>query len=328
MKNIGVGIIGAGPIGWKRADVIKKSKLGKLVAVADIDLKKAELLANKHHCLAYQNWRDILSNKNISAVIISVPNNLSSFISIEALKQEKNVLCEKPLGRNAAEDKKVLKETQKHKKIFKVGFNHRFYSSISNAKKIYDKGEIGKLIFIRARYGHGGRYKMEKEWRMDKKISGGGELRDQGVHIIDLIRWFGGEPDKIFGMAEARFWKANVDDNAFVIMSNKKVTATFHVSSTNWKNIFSLEVFGDKGYLEINGTGGSYGKETLIFGKRKEKFGVPDIKIFKFKNDVSWLREWENFLDAIFKKSKINGSVVDGYRANLLVDKIYKISKL
>lgn len=328
MKNFGVGIIGAGSIGRKRAAALDGSGRGRLIAVSDIDINKAKELAGEYNCLVYKNWRDLLKNKRVNAIIASVPIKFTPLIAIEALKQGKHVLCEKPLGRNAKEANKVLLAARKYRKVLKVGFNHRFHSSVAAAKKLCDEGKIGKPMFIRARYGYGGRYGLEKEWRMNKKISGGGELLDQGVHIIDLARWFGGEPKEVYGLAQTKFWKTDVDDNAFAVMFNEKVTTAFHVSSTNWKNIFSFEVFGDRGYLEINGKGGSYGQETLIFGRRKEKFGAPDIKVFKFNSDASWAREWENFTDAIFKKSEINGGALDGYRVNILVDAIYKSSKL
>ena len=328
MKNVRVGIIGAGLIGRKRAAAIQTSGMGQLVAVADVNLAKASALANQYHCLVYKDWRELLRDKDIDAVIVAVPIGFTVPITIEALKRGKHVLCEKPLGRNAAEAKKALDAARRYKRVMKVGFNHRFHAGIAMAKKIYDEGKIGKLMFIRARYGYGGRYGMEKEWRMNKKISGGGELLDQGVHIIDLARWFGGEPENVYGLTQTKFWKTNVDDNAFVIMFNNNVTTAFQVSATNWKNIFSFEIFGDGGYLEINGKGGSYGEETLIFGRRKKKFGVPVIKTFRFQGDVSWVKEWHNFLRAVAGREKVNGDALDGYRANLVVDAIYQSSKL
>lgn len=324
IKNMGVGIVGAGLIGWRRAEVIKASKKGKLLAVTDVDFEKAKKLAEKYNCQACQSWSDLFKKEDVKIVIVAVPNKFAAPISIAALKKNKHVFCEKPLGRNANEAKKVLTVVKKYKKVFKVGFNHRFHAAVAQAKKIFDEGGIGELMFIRARYGYGGRFGMEKEWRMDKNISGGGELLDQGVHIIDLVRWFGGEPKQVYGLVQTKFWQTQVDDNAFAIMSNDNVTAEFHVSSTNWKNIFSFEIFGDKGYLEISGKGGSYGEEILIWGRRRKKFGVPKIKIFKFGKDISWEREWLNFFNGIVKKTKINGDTNDGYAANKIVEAIYK----
>ncbi len=323
IKKIGVGIVGAGLIGWKRAAAIEIAKKGKLLAVADIDFSKSKELAKKYNCEAYKDWQVLLERKDIDIIIVSVPNNFSVPVAIAALKNGKHVLCEKPLGRNSKESFEILKVTRNCEKVLKIGFNHRFHASIAKAKKFCDEGKIGKVMFIRARYGYGGRFDIEKEWRMNKNIAGGGVLLDLGVHIIDLARWFGGEPKEVYGLTKTKFWKTKVDDNAFVLMTNKNVTTSFHVSSTNWKNIFSFEVFGELGFIEIKGKGGSYGEETLTLGKRKPRYGVPDTKVLKFQRDVSWLKEWENFLNVIFNKSKINGDVFDGYKANLLVDAIY-----
>jgi len=325
-KVLGVGIIGAGLIGEKRAKALKEVKGSKLIAVSDLDLDKAQSFAKEYGCLNL-NIEQLLSNKNIQIVIIAVPNKFTASLAIKALQNGKYILCEKPFGINSRESLNIISAARRNKCLVKVGFNHRYHAGIWRAKEIFDKGGIGKILFIRARYGYGGRLGMEKEWRMNKAISGGGELLDQGVHIIDLARWFAGDFKEVYGLIETKFWKTDVDDNAFVILKNKNVTVSFHVSSTNWKNIFSFEIFGDMGFLTVHGKGGSYGVETLTFGKRKKEFGVPEIKVFKFKKDTSWIEEWKNFLGAINKKNNLIGDSEDGFRANRLVEAIYESSK-
>ena len=103
--------------------------------------------------------------------------------------------------------------------VLKTGFNHRFHPALWKAKELLEQGVIGKCFNIRARYGHGGRAGMEKEWRSSKELCGGGELLDQGVHTIDLIRWFGGEITEVYGKVETKFWDMEVEDNAFAIYS-------------------------------------------------------------------------------------------------------------
>src|SRR4029077_13954679 len=139
----------------------------------------------------------------------------------------------------------------------------------------------GKVMFIRARYGHGGRKGMEKEWRFNKKISGGGELLDQGIHLVDLARWFGGEMKTAYGLAQTKFWETKLDDNAFALLTNDHVAVSLHASTTQWKNLFSFEIYGDMGYLEITVKGGSYGEEVLVFGKKNLGF-APALEVFKF----------------------------------------------
>jgi len=323
-----IGIIGAGLIGNKRAQTIKEVGKDVVVAVADIEKNKTIEFSRKYQCQALDKWQKMVKMDGIDAIIIAVPNKWIAPIAIEALKQKKHILCEKPFGRNVRESKKILIIAKQNKCLVKVGFNHRFHPAIWKAKEIVDQDKIGKIIFIRACYGHGGRLGMEKEWRADKNISGGGELLDQGVHVIDLARWFAGEIKEVFGVMETKFWDMKVEDNGFVIMKNNDVTVEFHVSWTNWKNVFSFEIFGKKGFLQIEGLGGSYGKEKLIFGERNPGFGIPKIQEFEFEKDLSWQEEWKNFRSAILKKDKMVGDGNDGLKANQVVEAIYRSSKV
>lgn len=328
-KMLRVGIVGAGLIGGKRAEVIANTKRGRLVAVADSDFERAKALALAFGAEALAGWKELVSRKDIDVVIVAVPNAFLAPIVLAALKKGKHVFCEKPFGINPKESALMIAAAKKAKKMIKVGFNHRFYPSVLKAREIFEKGGIGnKVLFIRSRYGHGGRKGIEKEWRYDKKLSGGGELLDQGVHIIDLARWFVGEFRNAYGLTRTKFWNTKLDDNTFAFLENDQTTFSFHVSTTNWKNIFSFEIFGDKGYLQIEGKGGSYGKETLIWGKKN--LGVaPDVKVFTFaKEDESWKREWENFFLAIEGKQKMIGNAFDGLEANKIVAAIYRSSKI
>ncbi len=325
MMNIA--IVGAGLIGWKRAEAIAKTRKGKLVAVADVDLPKASALAQKYGAEAVGDWKKIMVRKDIHTVLIAVPNAFAAPIVTAALKSGKHVFCEKPFGVNPAQSRLMMEAARKAGRVLKVGFNHRFHAAVQKAHGIFEAGGIGKILLIRARYGHGGRKGMEKEWRFNKKISGGGELLDQGVHIVDLARWFAGEFDTAYGVAQTKFWRTKLDDNAFAILKNKRATVSFHVSTTNWKNIFSFEVFGDRGFLEVRGKGGSYGTETLVYGKRRPEFGVPLIKTFTFEGgDKSWEREWTNFHAAVVGGVKPIGDAMDGLRANELLYAIYRSS--
>lgn len=326
-KVVQVGIVGAGLIGWKRAAAVKSVGGAALTAVADVDQARAKKLADACGAEAFSNWRDLVRKRDIDVVVISVPNKFTAQIAIEALKLDKHVLCEKPFGRNVKESLAILRAAGKRGRLIKVGFNHRFHPSLALAKKLFEDGAIGKLLFIRSWYGHGGRLGMEKEWRFQKEISGGGELLDQGVHVIDLARWFAGDFDEVYGVVESRFWRKGIEDNAFAIIKNKEATVFFHVSATNWKNVFLFEVFGDGGFLAIHGKGGSYGKETLIFGKRKPRFGVPAVKTFRFKGDASWAAEWKNFVSAIRGRGKIIGDGRDGLAVNRIVEAVYKSSR-
>lgn len=195
-----------------------------------------------------RHWA-LVSREDIDAVVVAVTNVYVAEIVMTALRNGKHVLCEKPFGISTGESSKMHKAAVKAGKMIKVGFNHRFHAAVVKAHDLLDKGAIGDVLFVRARYGHGGRKGMEKEWRFDRSISSGGELLDQGVHIIDLARWFAGDFKTAYGLAQTMFWDAQVDDNAFALLKNDTATLEFHVSTTNWKNIFSFEGFGNQGFL-------------------------------------------------------------------------------
>jgi predicted dehydrogenase len=322
-----VAIIGCGLIGRKRALALPKKD--KLVACFDIDKSIAEKFASDFSCIPFNINHDVLGNVRIDILIVSVVNKFAKDIVLSTRRKRQHILVEKPLGRNVAEARDMVNLAKKEGVILKTGFNHRFHPAVWKAKELVDSKKIGTVFNIRARYGHGGRPGMEKEWRASKDLCGGGELLDQGVHIIDLIRWFGGEINEVYGNVETKFWPLEVEDNAFAILKTKNnVTASFHVSWTNWKNIFSFEIFGTDGYLRIEGLGGSYGPETLELGIRNPEGGKPDITTFEFDpEDISWKNEWKEFKSAIEEKREPIGSGNDGLRANEVIEAIYESSQ-
>ena len=322
-----VAIIGCGLIGFKRARALGKEDT--LVACISKRKPTVDTMVQEYSCRSYSDHRELLHKADCDCVVVAVINKYIKEIVVDALNRGKHVLAEKPLGRNTAEAAQMVGAAAKNRVILKAGFNHRFHPAIWKAKEMCDSGAIGRLFNIRARYGHGGRAGMEKEWRGSKDLCGGGELLDQGVHVIDLIRWFAGDVSEVFGKVETKFWDMEVEDNAYAILKTcNDVTALFHVSWTNWKNIFSFEIFGTDGYLKVEGFGGSYGPETLEFGKRKKEGGRPDIETFEFPSeDVSWQNEWREFVSAIQKNREPIGSGRDGLKANEAIESIYLSSR-
>ncbi len=322
-----IGIIGCGLIGRKRALALEKDD--QLVACCDTNADLASKFASDHTCKSYTNASDLFADAKCEVIIVAVVNKYIEGIVTLALKLGKHVLAEKPLGRNAEEARNMVNTAHRHGILLKTGFNHRFHPGIWKAKTLFDQGMIGDLMFIRGRYGHGGRPGMENEWRASKELCGGGELLDQGVHMIDLSRWFAGDVKSAFGKAKTKFWNLEVEDNAFILLEAiNKVDIQLQVSWTNWKNIFSFELFGTDGYLKVEGLGGSYGPETLEFGKRKKEGGRPDVELFEFPpEDISWVKEWQEFKSAIVENREPIGNGLDGLHANQVIEAIYKSSE-
>ena len=325
--NFNIGIIGCGLIGNKRSKSLGLK--GKLVACADLNISRAIKISSSKKIKVFKDWKKLLEVKEIDIVIIATPHNQLSKIIIQACKMKKHILVEKPGSKNLKEMIKIISKVKNSKIKVRVGFNHRYHPSIIKAVKIIKSGIIGKPMYLRARYGHGGRPSYEKEWRSKPSISGGGELIDQGSHLIDLSRLFLGEFSEVNGFINTYFWKMPVEDNAFLTLktSSNKI-AFLHVSWTEWKNIFSFEIFCSHGKLDISGMGGSYGKEQLILYKMTKKMGIPKEKRWKFKSqDISWKNEINEFYDDIIYNRKPKVNLNDAYQTLKIINKIYKNSK-
>ena len=323
-----IGIIGCGLIGSKRYKNV--GELGKVEAVSDNNKRSAQKLIKNKDIRYYKDWKKILEIKKINIVIIATYHNNLSKILIESLKKNKNVLVEKPGAVNSLDLKKAIKIAKQKKLVVKVGYNHRYHQSIIKSRELIERGVIGELMYIKASYGHGGRIGYEKEWRMNPKISGGGELLDQGSHLIDLSKMYLGKIINHKSILTTSFWKTKVDDNSFLILKFKNNKVAFlHASCSEWKNCFVLEIYGKKGKIKIDGKGGSYGKEKVTLYKMKKKMGKPSIIKIKIKNrnDNSWKNEINDFYLDLKRKNYKNYDLLNSIETLNIIKKIYKENK-
>jgi predicted dehydrogenase len=320
-----VGIIGCGLIGTRRAKVALDSG-DDVVVVADIAGEKAAAVAEATRSEWTSSWTDVVSRDDLDLVVVSTSNDLLAAASISALESGKHVLCEKPLGRNGGEAAAIVEAAVAAGKLLKVGFNHRHHPAIAAARTLVDQQAIGTVFAVRALYGHGGRAGYEREWRADPARSGGGELLDQGVHIVDLARWFIGEIAEVHGFVGTYHWPIQpVEDNAFALLrAVGGGVVSFHTSWTQWKNTFRFEVVGTDGYLRIDGLGGSYGTEQFTIARRNEDSSPPIEETTSFEGpDESWHREWQEFSAAIVENRQPLGNGNDGLAAARILDAIY-----
>lgn len=325
-KNLKIGIIGCGLQGKRRAEALKKFPDAELVAVTDVLLPRAKMLAEEMKCKVANNWEDIIAMKEIDIVAVCTPPNAHLPICTAALKQGKHVLCEKPLACNPMEAEQIAKLAQKKGLRLECGFNHRHHPAIQQAKQWFDRGVIGEPIFVRTVYGIGGKPDYDKDWRANKETAGGGQLMDQGMHVIDLSRWFFGDFTEVTGFIQTGYWNiAPVEDNAFCLLRNKKgQVASIHTSWTQWKNLFRFEIFGKDGYITVEGLGGSYGVEKAILGKRAFLEPFKEDSIEYRGGDQSWIGEWTELFSAIKENREPLGNGNDGYQAVRLAYAIYK----
>jgi len=328
--SLGVAIVGCGLIGRKRAAALPG---GRLAACADLVVERAEALAREAatgpdpalNPVAVPRWQDAVTRADVDAVIVATTNESLAAVTQAALDAGKHVLVEKPAGRTAAELEPLIRTARARALRVRVGFNHRYHPALQKAHAIVASGELGPLMFVRGRYGHGGRVGYEREWRADPARSGGGELIDQGVHLIDLAAWFLGPFTTVEGFAATYFWDMPVDDNAFLTLRTAGGQCAFlHVSCSEWKNLFSLEIYGRAGKLDLFGLGGSYGLERITWYKMLPEMGPPETTTWEFpRGDRSWALEFEAFVEDIRQGREPDPGLPEARAALAVVESIY-----
>jgi predicted dehydrogenase len=300
-----------------------------LVAVADKDRERAAALAvGIPGCRVEANWLSVVASKDVDAVIVATTNDALASVTRAAVEHGKHVLVEKPAARNTAELAPIAAQASAARICVKVGFNHRFHPAFLRARALIDAGALGPLMYVRARYGHGGRLGYDREWRADPAIAGGGELLDQGVHLIDLSRWFLGEFVEIHGHIGTFFWDMPVEDNGFVCLRTRHgQVAWLHASCTEWKNTFCFEILGRSGKLQVDGLGGSYGVERLTFYRMLPQMGPPETTIWEYPgDDESWKNEFAHFAECVAQSRPPSGSLEDSLAALAIVEEVYRQS--
>ena len=336
-EKLKAGIVGYGYMGKIRKKIIEENPNLHLAAICDTN---KELLVSDEtiRCKHYTDYKKMLRT-DIDLVFVCTPNSYSPAIVVDALNSDKHVFCEKPPGRDLNDIKKMIdaEGENSHLKLM-FGFNHRYHPGILEAKKMIESGRLGDILFLKGTYGKSGGKNYLSSWRNQKEISGGGILLDQGIHMLDLFRYFCGDYNEIKGFLSRMFWAADVEDNAFVCLRNQKgQVAMLHSSATLWKHCFKLEIFSEQAYLIVQGLlskTGSYGRETLIVGKRQfedESFalGNPREEVIYFDQDLSWSIEVDRFIEYILKDTAVdNDSSYDALKVMEIIETMYRDEKI
>ena len=296
------------------------------------DKKFKKTISRKNNLNYYKNYKDLLERESLDLVIICMTNDIAPKITIESLKKGLHVFCEKPPGRNIEDIKSVISVEKKHpKQKLMYGFNHRYHSSIQKALKIINNKSLGKIINMRGVYGKSKLITFNQPtWRTKRKIAGGGVLLDQGIHMLDLMRFFAGEFVDVKSFVSNSHWGFDVEDNAYAIMKTKdNKYAMINSSATQWRHRFNLDINLSSGSIILSGilsSSKSYGSESLTIIKSnptKDKI-TPRERITFFKEDLSWDKELNEFISSIRHNKKIlNGSSQDALQSMILVYKVY-----
>lgn len=299
MTPLRVGIVGCGLMGRRRATALGSDEL---VACTDPRDDAARDLADEFGGKAVPGLEEVLAERPDAMIVAATPDRLAD-LTCAVLEAGIAVLVEKPAGIGVADVDQLADAARRAGQVVKVGFNHRFFPGIAQAISLARSGTFGDVMYVRARYGHGGRPGYDKEWRADPRLSGGGQLVDQGMHLLDLSHALLGALPLHSVMLRNQYWDAPVDENAVVILGSGAADepwALLHVSWTEWKNLFSLEIFCREAKLQVDGLVRSYGPQRLRIYRMGPVSAPPEVEEVHFDPaDVSFDQEWKSFRDLL-----------------------------
>jgi predicted dehydrogenase len=327
VSGLRVAIAGCGLIGVKRAAALPAGD--RLLACYDINPHASQKLADRFGCESCATFDDLLRCA-ADVVIVATTHDELARLAEQALEAGAHVLVEKPAGMSVAQVDRLSERARSGGRLVKVGFNHRFHPALARAAEEAHSGRYGELLYLRGRYGHGGRPGYDREWRADPERSGGGELIDQGMHLLDLTHWLAGPLSLHSALLRTHFWDTPVEDNAALILGEPRSRtapwAMLHVSWTEWKNHFSLEVYCRTAKIQVDGLVGSYGPQRLRIYRMRPELGPPEVEEVSYPDeDRSWEREWASFAQAIDASDAclLNGDLGDARYAWQQIESAY-----
>ena len=268
--------------------------------------------------------------EKVDAVIISVPPRLAPGYVQLSLKAGKNIFCEKPAA-VSSDNLREIDESLARGKVLSYGFNHRVHPSVIKMKQVIDGKKLGHILWMRGRYGKEVDDSYSDTWRCNKDLNGGGILIDQGIHMVDLMSHLSGGFDGAQAVLSSNYLNIpGVEDNGFITLysTSKKISASIHTTVTQWRYLFSLEIFLEKGSIVLNGIrtkSGNYGDEILTIKPNAQNEKKISFTEERFPENISWQREIDAFL--LSCHTGINypyAGFGDAQRTTALIDLIYK----
>jgi len=325
--NLKVGIIGYGHMGKIRHQAIDEVGGAEVIAISE------PTFGSEYESIPNLTHEEIIQNSEIDCIVICTPNFLNKELTINSLNAGKHVFCEKPPCFTSKDMGEIIEAEQRSNKKLMYGFNHRHHDSIIRMKELIESKEYGRVLWMRGRYGKSVTSDYYNEWRAKKELAGGGILIDQGIHMLDLFLYLGGDFDKVKAEISNLYWNLEVEDNAFVILKNSEngMVANLHSTMSQWRHLFSLEIFMEKGYMVLNGlitSSMSYGEEVLSIAKNRSTAPAAtwkdEVKT-QYLNNNSWRYEMEHFLNSIEKNQPVTiGNSIDALKLMRIIDKIYE----
>lgn len=319
-----LGLIGCGEIGDWRARAARAAVGVRLMVACDVAGARAEQLGRSHGAAWTSDWREVIANPDVDAVVVSTINDTHHEIGLHALRAGKHLVVEKPLARTPEECRQLVECARANDLRLMTGFNHRRFPSFARAKEMLAEGAVGKLVFVRARIGHSGGSEIESTWHLNRDVAGGGTLMDNGVHMLDLIRYYTGEVEAVHGVISSIRWagpETGIEDLAVATFrAAGGVAVALSSSWIEWPGyVIAVELYGTEGYLRAEYPPLKLTYKPRLGRARTDWFPVAQIqeKLYSYRwPGIQGFRgDFEELAAAVRDRREPSPSGFDGLRA-------------
>jgi UDP-N-acetyl-2-amino-2-deoxyglucuronate dehydrogenase len=327
-------LAGCGTIGERHAKLAAEK--GVLVAVCDIDEKKAKAFSATFDCYGYTSLKDMLKNEEADALVVCTPNGLHAMHSMSGLKAKLHVLCEKPMAISSADCKRMIKVAATTKMHLLIVKQNRLNPPVAVVKNLLDKKKLGKVYSVQVNcfWNRPASYYQKSDWRGTKKLDGG-VLFTQFSHFIDLLYWFFGEVKTVKGFTAnlAHQQLIEVEDTGvFSFVTTSGIPGTLHYSTntTNKNYEGSITILAEKATIKI---GGPYlntieYQDPVLIDVVKLIAGNDANQYKGYQGSMNnHARVYDEFIQVIAGKQKKYVSGEEGMYSVKMIEQFYKAAK-
>ena len=309
-------------LGWWSDELAKsiqgKSKKIKIVSCFSRNKKKRINFSKKFKTKYHNSYSALINDQDIDAVILTTPHSLHAKHAILALQNGKHVFVEKPMATKSVDAQKMLFTAKKYNKTLAVGHNRRFSSVFNYIKNLDKQNKIGKILHIDANFSAPGALNYKKNfWRANRKESPGGAMTGLGIHMIDLMCFFGGKIKSVQSLVRKYAVKVNMDDTTSAIFEFKKkctgnLTTIFACPYISTFNVYGtiMNIFSQ---VDSN-------KITIVNTKGK-------VKNLNLYNHDTLFLELQEFADSCRNKKKYRIDNKEAFHSVEIMEAIVKSSK-
>jgi predicted dehydrogenase len=318
-----IAFVGCGDLARKRLELLRGQRP---IFFVDTDRRRAESLAAPLGAAASTDWRDAADYPEVDVVFVCTPRAYLAPITLGCVQAGKHVFVEQPGACRPSELTPIISAASERGVLVRVGFPLRYQPAFLKARSLIQNGHIGTLVSVRGLLGRDGRPTNPASWRLNPQLAGGGELLEQGSQLIDLAHLLLGEFCRTLGWGYPHRWASGLENHVCLHLETATgQVASLQASAIECRNLFTLEILGETGKLELHASGDPGSAQRLTWYRHTDRPGTPERVDWDYPgHDLSCQREMFEFFDDIRHHRQPSANLHDALATLTICETIYR----